>query len=994
VADHKDQMNDSADVPPSEPAAPGLLAVPAAAAQCPVVGIGSSAGGLEALAEFFGHMPPDSGLAFVVVTHQQQDHSSFLAELLGKRTVMPVHQVTTAIVIEPNHVYVSAPGTNLALLRGVLQPMEMDQHAGLHLPIDFFFRSLAEDQQDRAICLILSGAGSDGTVGLQAIKGAGGMALVQKETTAKFDGMPRSAIATGLVDYVLPVEHMPPLLVAFARSPYLRLETAPPVPTGLAADLLRQIVVLLRSRTKHDFSAYKPTTLRRRIERRMLINQIQTAEQYVRFLGDTPHELDLLFQELLIGVTSFFRDPEVFTLLAATVFPDLLASGPEQPTLRVWIPGCSTGEEAYSVAIVLQECLERRLRPCQVQIFATDVNRQAIEKARTGRYPEGIAADVSPERLDRYFTREEGEYRIRKEIREMMVFAPHNILADPPFTKLDLLSCRNLLIYLEADAQRRLVPMFHYALNPSGLLLLGSAETIGEFTDLFTPLDRKWKLFRRSESTAVPAPVREFPMTARLAGSPATTAAGGSTKAGVNLTEAVEKFLVQRLVPPSVLVTDKGDLVYIHGRPGLLLQAAPGPARLNLFDMAGEGLRLPLIAAIRQAVAHNTTVLQKGVEVKTNGDFSTVDVMVEKITDPESLRGLLLVTFQSVTELPAPRAKSRRGQAKAPPRRWIEELEHENQALRDSLQRTVEEAESASEELTATNEELQSTNEELQSANEELETTREELQSLNEELQTTNSELQGKIDVLAHANDDLTNLLYSAEIAALFLDNQLRIKRFTPQAQRVIHLIPSDVGRPVGDLVSYLEYDRLQADADEVLRTLAFKEGEVSTPDGVWYVMRMRPYRTSENVIDGVVMTFTDISAQKQAEQQRTDARIYAETVMETVPDPVLVLDTELRVISANRAFSRTFHLTAQEVSGQHVYELGSGQWNIAQLRALLEDLVLTRSSVEDVTVEHQFALVGRKILRVNARRVERATGLPSLIIVVMTDMTERARTA
>jgi len=513
VADHKDQTDDSADVPASALDASELLTAPAAAAQCPVLGIGASAGGLEALAEFFGHMPPDSGLAFVVVTHQQPAHSSLLAELLRKRTAMPVHQVTTAIVIEPNHVYVSAPGTNLALLHGVLQPMEMDQQGGVHFPIDFFFRSLAEDQQDRAICLILSGAGSDGTVGLQAIKGAGGGALVQKVTTAEFDGMPRSAIATGLVDYVLPVDYMPPLLVALARSPYLRPETTPPVPAGLAADLLRQIVVLLRSRTKHDFSAYKPTTLRRRIERRMLINQTQTTEQYVRFLGDTPHELDLLFQELLIGVTSFFRDPEVFTLLAATVFPTLLAPHPEQSTLRVWIPGCSTGEEAYSVAIVPQECLERRQQPCQVQIFATDVNRQAIEKARTGRYPEGIAADVSPERLDRYFIQEGGDYRIRKEIREMLVFAPHNILADLPLYEAALALLPQSAHLLRG---RRATPAcadvsLRVESEWAALARVGGDDR-GVHRPVHPPVDRKWKLFRRSESSAAPAPVREFPI--------------------------------------------------------------------------------------------------------------------------------------------------------------------------------------------------------------------------------------------------------------------------------------------------------------------------------------------------------------------------------------------------------------------------------------------------------------------------------------------------
>lgn len=936
-------------------------------------------------------MPADSGLAFVVVTHQASDRVSLLRELLEKRTTMPVHEATVAVKVEPNHIYLSPPGMYLALLNSVLQPMPADPiHGGLQFPIDYFFRSLADDQKDRAICIVLSGTGTDGTLGLQAVKGAGGLTLVQEEQSAKFAGMPHSAITTGLVDSVLPIRQMPHVLITFARGPYLQSAVGPASMATLTPDLLRRIYILLRSHTRHDFSVYKPNTLRRRIERRMHVHQVQDAEQYLRFLHEHPYEIDLLFQELLIGVTSFFRDPEAFAFLATTAFPDLVATRSQNHPLRVWVPGCSTGEEAYTLAIVLRECLERSQKSCPIQIFATDLHNQAVEKARTGLYPEGIAADVSCERLERYFVREDGSYRIKPAIRECVVFTRQNLLADPPFTKLDLLSCRNLLIYLNAEVQHQLIPLFHYVLNPGGLLCLGSSETIGSFTDLFIPLDHRWKVFRRKESAvAAPLPVA-FPVQFAKPTTEEPTARGLTKPSDATLAGLVEKLLVQQFAPPSVIVSDSGEIVYIHGLTGLFLQPAPGLPSHNLFTMAREGLRMELIAAVRHVAAHEGAVVQKQVQFRSNGGVSPVRVTVQRLTDPEPVRGLFLVTFQTLENKPSRPRKRRKGHVSAGDHERVEALERELQVLRETLQSTIEEANTANEELKSTNEELQSTNEELQSANEELETAKEEMQSLNEELQTVNSELQRKVEDLSHANNDMQNLLNSTDIATLFLDSDLCIKRFTPQAKRIFKIIPSDVGRPIGDLVSTVRYGRLQADAQEVLQTLVFKELEISTDDGKWYAMRIMPYRTSENVIDGVVITFSDITTQKQTERANHAAQRYAESIVETVREALVVLDEELRVISANRAFYRMFQLSPQGATNRRLYELNDGQWNLPRLNHLLEDILVRHSVFEDFAVEFTFAAGEQKALVLNARRIEQATDLPPLILLAIEDVTKR----
>lgn len=965
----------------------------------PIVGLGASAGGLEALEDFFRHMPADSGMAFVVVTHQPASHTSLLPDLLRKHTGMPVQEVTTGVRVEPDHIYLSQPGFHLALIHTVLQPMHADDsHISLQFPIDYFFRTLAEDQKEHAICIILSGTGTDGTLGLQAVKGVGGMCMAQSEQSAQFPGMPNSAIATGLVDYILTAEQLPEALLSFVQGPYVQGIATPSRKGTITAYHLRQIYVLLRNHTKHDFSVYKTSTLRRRIERRMNVQQIQTADRYIVFLREHPYERDLLFQELLIGVTSFFRDPKAFEVLATQALPDLLATRADTQTIRVWVPGCSTGEEAYSLAILLREGLERLDKQCPVQIFATDLSGPAIEKARTDLFPDGIAIDVRPERLERYFLKEEGGYRIRKGLREMVIFAQQDLLTDPPFTKLDLLSCRNLLIYLEANVQKQLVPLFHYVLNPGGLLFLGSSESVGSSSELFTAIDKRWKVFQRKESV-VSQPLMEFPIGTLRPDRSEEVVAGLSKQSSPALSDLVGRLLLQQFAPPSVVVSENGDIVYIHGQTGLFLQPAPGLPSLNIFTMAREGLRVDLTAAVRRAVSQDTPVIHKGVQIKTNGGSATINLGVQRLADPEPLRGLYLVTLQTVADEPVPssRAKRKRGRS-LPQDGRVAELEHEVQALRETLQSTVEEANTANEELQSTNEELQSTNEELQSSNEELETAKEEMQSLNEELQTVNSELQSKVEDLSQTSDDMQNLLNSTDIATLFLDNDLCIKRFTPQATRVIKLIPPDVGRPIGDLVTNLVYDDLETDAWEVLRTLSFKEVEVASADGAWYLMRILPYRTAVNVIDGLVLTFLDISnqklAQKLVEQVSRDALLYVENIVETVSEPLLVLDQELRVVSANRAFYQLFGMSEADTVGYPFSELGNGAWNSESLQQLLETLRNQQPSVTGFELTHTFPSVGEKTLSLNARRIEREEQLPTLILLAMQDISSRQQEA
>ena len=959
--------------------------LPAAPPGFLIVGIGASAGGLEAMEEFFRHTPPSSGMAFVVVSHQHAGHVSLLPSLLSKCTAMPVVEATDGMAVEPNRVHMAPGGINLAMLHGTLHIMESDSQDRVPLPIDYFFRSLAEDQKQRAVGIILSGTGTDGTLGLRAIKDESGLTIAQEPSSAKYQGMPRSAIAAGVVDVVKPAGQMSEPLLAYTRS---LTRPARPFPEHEGSQTLRKIFILLRDRTGNDFTLYKENTIHRRIERRMHVHQIENVRQYLRFALANPHELDTLFQELLIGVTSFFRDPQAFEVFVRRGLPSLVEGKSEGATLRLWVAGCSTGEEAYSLAILIREYLTQQKRRLIVQIFASDLDSRAIETARLGLYPVGIAGDVTPERLHRFFTKEDHSYRVKKEIRDLVVFATHNVLTNAPFTKLDLLSCRNLLIYLEAKAQQKLLPLFHYTLNPQGILFLGSSETIGRFESLFTVIDRKGKLFRRTaEPGAIPR-LERFPggMMKGTAETRAEAEVRLPPMRAVSIPDLIQQLLVSRYAPAAVIVNERGEVVYIHGHTGTYLELAPGPPTHHLLEMAREGLKHDLALALHQAASKEDDVVHHNVRVKADGDVNLVNLTVKKIAEPEALQGLFLVTFDRAR---ADKAAARKG-APAPLKKDKSGLKRELELTKQRLQRTIEELQTSNEELKSTNEELQSTNEELQSTNEELETTKEELQSLNEELVTVNTELQGKLDALAEAHDDLQNLLNSTEVATIFLDNELRIKRFTSEAKRVSNLIVSDVGRPLSDIVSKLTDDRLVEEAQAVLQTLVVKERDAQTADGSWFYMRILPYRTSKNTIDGLVLTFLDVTKMKEAERVIEASRSMAASIVETVREPLLVLDDQLRVVSTNQAFYRTFQVTPREVEQQLLYHLCSGAWNLPPLRRLLEEVLPKQTTFQDFIVDKTFPHIGRKVLALNGRRLEQAVSQPGRILLAMEEVQGR----
>ncbi len=833
---------------------------------------------------------------------------------------MRVSAVEDGTRVQPNAVYVIPPNAELSILNGVLQLLEPSQPRGSNLPIDCFFRALAQDQGENAICIILSGTGTDGTLGLKAVKGALGMAMVQRQDTAKYDGMPRSAIATGLVDYELSPRDMPRELIRYARHAIHEAAPGISLASGGAPDSLQKIFIILRDRTGQDFSLYKKNTICRRIERRMSVHQIDSVDEYETYLRESANEADTLVKELLIGVTNFFRDPEAFDVLRNGVLPGLLADKPDDYTVRVWVPGCSSGEEAYSLAIVLHECMEKLGRRLNVQIFGTDIDEDAIAAARAGLYPQSIMADVSPDRLERYFSREpDGQYRIGKMIRELLVFAPQNLIKDPPFTKLDLLSCRNLLIYLDARLQRKILPIFHYSLNHDGVLFLGSSETIGRATDLFTVVDRRWKIFRRDPAASSENPGLTFPAASgftEIQEAQQAEASGGVLKGQeISALRMVEAILDQSESAPCAVIDEAFNAVYIHGRTGRFLEPAEGRASLNILEMARPGLRPELSAAIRRAASTRQEVVQGGVRVGYEKSDFYVDLTVKPILDGHSLHGMMLVAFQE-TERPEPEdARRAKGRVATRKQKTNAELEHELESTRENLQLTIEELETS-------NEEMKSTNEELQSTNEELETSKEELQSLNEESSTVNIELQSRIDELSKANDDIQNLLDSTNIATLFLDNELNIRRFTPGMTVLLPLEHSDSGRPVNHFASNLLDVDLEEKSRRVLRDLQILKLEVASRDGKIFSMSIRPYRTMSNVVDGVVLTFEDVTEARTESGLRERADLERRTILDAVSEVITYHDDAGVLKWMNRAAADELGPRSEDALGRKCHEM------------------------------------------------------------------------
>ena len=906
-----------------------------------VVALCGSVGSLEALEHFFAHLSPTSGAAYIVVMHQGPAPQGQLARVLQGFTPLPVAEATDGLKVRLDHVYTIPPDHDLSLLHGSLFLLQPTQPAGRRLPIDFFLQTLAKDAGERAVCIILSGLGSDGSVGLKLVMENFGMVMVQEPATAAFDAMPRAALATEFVDFVLPPSLLPAQLLDYVARPVAGRE---PVagPGSKPGHALQKIFLLIRTQTGHDFSFYKRNTMFRRIERRMNSHQITDFPHYVRYLQENPAEVEQLFRELLIGVTKFFRDAEAFASLQRRLGA-LLLRKEAHGTVRVWAPGCSTGEEAYSLAITLLECLDAvgpsRLK---LQIFATDISADGIEFARAGVYAANIAADVSPARLARFFQlADDGCYHIRKEVRDVVVFALHNINKDAPFTKLDLLVCRNLLIYLSGELQRKLLPVFHYALNPKGLLFLGPSENLTGFQDLFQPLDVKWKISQRTETPASLTRLAGFPFAmARqplAAAHPAVhlpSVVSLPRPAGV-FGGLVQKTLLESYTPPAVVINPKGEILYVNGRTGAYLEPAPGLSGMNVFEMAREGLRFEISGAVHRAVETHEDVVVEGLRVQTAAGQQLVRVSVRHLATAEALAGLLLVVFE---DQPTPRRVRRANGVAALTDQHrdavVGALNKELLYTKTRLQTTIEEMESSLEELKSANEELQSTNEEAM-------TNKEEMQSLNEELMTLNMQYLAKTDELSQSASDMKNLLDATEIAIVFLDNDLVIKRFTPPVGRIISLVPADLGRPLAHFASRLRYEHLLRDVRQVLDQLTSVELNIQTTRDEWYTMRILPYRSLDNYINGAVITFTDITALKGLEARLQETVRFAESIQETVLEPLVTLDAGLRVYLANHAFAQGFGTTATALRGQPLAGICGGVWNqpaqLARLGQLLD---------------------------------------------------------
>jgi len=904
----------------------------------PIIGIGGSAGSFTSFEKFFTHLPADSGMAFVIILHLDPQHKGQVAELFKNYTAMPIIEAHDGVEVEADKVYVIPANKDMGIHNRRLLLLTPAKPNGYRQPIDYFLQSLADDQWNKAVGIIFSGMGSDGETGIRMIKEKLGMAMAQDPDTAQYSSMPLAALSTNLVDYVLPPEEMPLKLIQYLNHPVLAEEASEQVRTAIQnSNSIQKILMLLRSQTGHDFSLYKKSTITRRIDRRIAYHQVPDYSAYVNFMRENPQETDILFNELLIGVTKFFRDAPAFESLKTKVC-DLIAKKTTDEPVRVWLAGCSTGEEAYSVAMLLIECLEKTNKSTwpKLQLFATDLDAEAIEHARNGIYFNNIVSDVSLTRLEKFFNKKDNTYQVKKELREMIVFAQHNLIKDAPFTRLDLLCCRNVMIYLTTELQKKIILIFHYSLNSGGIMFMGPAETIGGFTELFIAADPKWKIYTRRDGNALVSKMIDFPFhVARQY--PLSTMKIDDVERQVNKRSVADTFnriLLENFTPSSVLVNEKGDILYTNGKTGKFLELPSGEAVMNIHKMAREELRYVVGNIIHQARNLKGEVVINDIKLK-DGDQVKLINLKATLLEETGLQGLVLMIFEDKGYIKKTGGRPKSTDEKS--RVAVEELEKELVYTKQQLNSTIEQMETSLEELKSTNEELQSTNEELQSTNEESLTTKEEMQSLNEELMTINMQYQSKAEELTRINNDVKNLLDSTEIGTIFLDHNLDILRYTPQVRKLFNLIPTDVGRPITHVVSNFDNSTIESQIKDVIDTLANKEIEVKTKTDEWYRVRIMPYRTLDNFISGAVLTFTLITNYKNMEQALADIRRSVDVFTGLYPAPVLRLNSDYIVLSANQASGQLFDNKANEIIGKDFISFISQFTKTDKLKKLLD---------------------------------------------------------
>jgi len=960
----------------------------------PIVGIGASAGGVQALESFFEHVKKGTGAAYVVIQHLAPDRESMMPALLGKRTSLAVKHAEEGMELAPEHVYLLPPGKELRLRDGAFD-LRKRERDGSPMPIDTFFRSLAETRQERAIGVVLSGSGTDGTLGAKAIKGEGGLMLVQDEEQAGHANMPRSAIDAGVADRILRVEEMPWVIADYVAHPALDRESDPTRETeeeNLERDL-RSILMIVRTQTGVDFSQYKRNTVRRRIARRMALHGVEDYTRYRRMLREDPAEVERLFKDLTINVTRFFRDEFAVEELAEKGLWPMMADKEEDTQLRIWVPGCSSGEEAYSLAILLLETVEEMEKFFEIKIFATDVNEDAIASARSGLYPDSISADVSQHRLRRFFSKKGQRYRVDSKIRDMVVFAVHDVTADPPFSNLDLISCRNLLIYMNADLQQKVLPVFHFSLNAGGLLFLGTSETVGEASELFACESKKGKIYRKQSVS--PQKLTEYPTPVFQVGQRKgeeneddakredRDAEAPRERRGTQIRQTVQETLLKKYADSAVLLEDDGTILYFHGQTGRFLSPPEGVPDFNIFHMAGGELHLRLSEGMETVRRKNEPVTVSDIQFSPNEPFSSLEL---HLTPADPRRGWILVEFR---ETPKTESEGKTAKEGAESEK-VKALENRLRSTQQELQATIEELETSNEELKSANEELQANNEELQSTNEELESSKEELQSTNEELETLNSELYNKNQELLKAEDDMKNLFSSTEVATLFLDEDLRILRFTPTTEKIFNLQENDVGRRISDITCNLAELDVAEVADDALDKLTRHESKVNTRNGdATYLMRAVPYRTRENVIEGVVLTFMDVTEYETQAAEARDARTLFEKISEVIREPILVMDEDFVIRSANPAFYRMFQTSPAETEDREVFALGDGQWDAPELHRFLEEVIPESRLFSDYVVEHDFPRVGRRKIALSGRKIDGGEVRRPLILVTFRDLSK-----